>query len=52
MTKKEKITKLTLDDKTSIKINLQQNLQLKDVSIIVPWELLHRRHLGIERRRP
>ena len=35
MTKKEKITKLTLDDKTSIKINLQQNLQLNDVSILI-----------------
>ena len=35
MTKKEKITKLILEDKTSIIINLQQNLQLKDVSILI-----------------
>ena len=35
MTKKEKITKLILEDKTSIIINLQQNLQLNDVSILI-----------------
>ena len=35
MTKKEKITKLTLDDKTRIEIDLQQDLQLKDVSILI-----------------
>ena len=35
MTKKEKITKLTLDHKTRIEIDLQQNLQLKDVSILI-----------------
>ena len=35
MTKKGKITKLILEDKTSIIINLQQNLQLNDVSILI-----------------
>ena len=35
MTKKEKITKLILEDKTSLIINLQQNLQLNDVSILI-----------------
>ena len=35
MTKKEKITKLILEDKTNIIIDLQQDLQLNDVSILI-----------------